>query len=186
MGLTYFKRYRMEYDLGQPVPVAELPPGYLWLAWSPALVLAHAETKFRSFKSEIDASVFPCLGNAEGCLRLMHDISSKEGFLSEATWLVGYHPLDGDQPIEYCGTIQGVQDIHGLGAVQNLGVVPEHRHKGLGKMLLLKALAGFRTVGLPRAYLEVTARNDGALRLYLAMGFRLVRTLYKVVDVAYS
>ena len=36
--------------------------------------------------------------------------------------------------------------------------------------------------GLRRAYLEVTAENAGAVRLYRAVGFRRAKTLYKAVD----
>ena len=50
----------------------------------------------------------------------MSEISQKRGFAPEATWLVA---CAGD----YCGTVQGVRDRPGLGAIQNLGVVPAHR-----------------------------------------------------------
>jgi len=39
---------------------------------------------------------------------------------------------------------------------------------------------------LPRAFLEVTAENVGAIRLYQRLGFRNVRTVYKAVEVAYT
>ena len=52
----------------------------------------------------------------------------------------------------------------------------------LGCALMLAALAGFRTVGLRRAYLEVTAQNDSAIRLYRRLGFHKVRTVYKAVE----
>src|SRR5207249_2150897 len=81
-----------------------------------------------------------------------------------------------------CGTVQGVCTAVGVGAIQNLGIVPEHRGRGLGTALLLRALHGFAEVGLKRAYLEVTASNQGAIRLYRWLGFRKTRTLYKAVD----
>jgi ribosomal protein S18 acetylase RimI-like enzyme len=146
---------------------------------------AHSEVKYLSFREEIDASVFPCLGDYSGCVRLMQEISRKEGFLPQATWLVGYA---GDQTDcwEYCGTIQGIRDRTGLGAIQNLGITPEHRGRGLGTVLMLKALEGFRASGLRRAFLEVTAQNDGAVKLYRRMGFARARTVYKAVEAAYS
>ena len=75
-------------------------------------------------------------------------------------------------------------DRNGLGAVQNLGVVPEHRGRGLGKALMYKALDGFKRVGLSRAFLEVTCQNDAAIQLYRQLGFHKARTIYKVVEVA--
>jgi GNAT superfamily N-acetyltransferase len=185
VGLTYFKRFRMEIDLtGRVLRGPDLAAEYQMLAWDDALLEVHAETKYHSFKSEIDANVFPCLGDWAGCHRLMHEIRGKQGFLPEATWLVTRDA--GDGTTEYCGTIQGIRDYAGLGAIQNLGVTPEHRGRQLGTCLLVKALLGFRSAGIRRAFLEVTAQNEGAIRLYQRLGFTKARTVYKAVEVAYS
>lgn len=176
-GLTYFKRFRMEADLiAAPPPVPALPPGFSWLAWNDDLLELHAQTKQRSFTEEIDGVVFPNLSRYEGCVRLMRDICGRAGFCGAATWLI----LHDGTP---CGTIQGVSDGIGAGVIQNLGVVPAQRGRGLGTALLLKALHGFRQAGLGRAALEVTAQNEAAVRLYRKLGFRRRRTLYKAVDV---
>ena len=53
----------------------------------PDLLADHAEAKYQSFRDEIDADVFNCLGELDGCQRLMEEISLKDGFLPEATWL---------------------------------------------------------------------------------------------------
>lgn len=183
MVLTYFKRYRMEIDLGRLAP-PHLLPGFRFVPWESTLMSAHAETKFQSFRSEIDANVFPCLGDAEGCYRLMQEIVRKEGFLPQATWLlVQEHPRGATRA---CGTVQGIKDRSGMGAIQNLGIVPEFRGQGLGSALLLKSLMGFKAVGLSRAFLEVTAQNEGAIRLYRRLGFRKARTVFKAVEVAYT
>jgi GNAT superfamily N-acetyltransferase len=175
MSITYYKRFRMEIDLdGVPPPMA-LPAPFRWVAWDEALLDHHAEVKFRSFRTEIDAQVFPCLGDRFGCQRLMREIRRKPGFLAGATWLVA--GSDG-----YCGTIQGVMDRGPIGAIQNVGVVPVYRGLGLGRALVRQALEGFYRAGLRRAYLEVTAENSGAVRLYRAVGFRRAKTLYKAVD----
>jgi ribosomal protein S18 acetylase RimI-like enzyme len=115
----------------------------------------------------------------------MDEIAGRETFVEQATWLLAYQPPGRAAP-EYCGPIQGLRDRQGYGAVQNLGVIPLHRSRGLGTALLHRSLTGFRAVGLGRAYLEVTAQNTGAIRLYLALGFRRVKTVYKAVEVAYA
>lgn len=185
VGLTYFKRYRMEIDLRKaqitPTPV---PPPYTLAPWSDTLVEAHAEAKYSSFCFEIDANVFPCLGNREGCYRLMREIARRDGFLPGATWLLEIPGENGGA--ECCGTIQGVRDHRGFGAVQNLGITPAHRGLGLGTILLFHTLRGFQEAGLQQAFLEVTAQNVGAVRLYHRLGFRTVRTVYKAADVAYA
>lgn len=181
MALTYFKRFRMEIDLAAlDLREPTVPAGYRLLPWDPSLLPAHAETKYQSFRSEIDANVFPCLGDYDGCVRLMQEISRKEGFLPEATWLAVCEEGQG----EFCGTVQGIRDRNGLGAIQNLGIVPEHRNRGLGSVLMMKALQGFRRAGLRRAYLEVTAQNDGAIKLYRRLGFVKARTVYKAIEVS--
>jgi GNAT superfamily N-acetyltransferase len=205
MGLTYFKRFRMEIDLrGRDFAHPVLPVDFYFVPWSRTHLEAHAEAKFASFRDEIDSDVFPCLGEYSGCLHLMEEIAAKPGFLPDATWLIAskssrdsiktieIHPqrtLSGTgsqgETIQYCGTVQGVIDRSGMGAIQNLGVVPEYRGRGLGKALMMNALAGFQKAGLYRAFLEVTAQNSGAVQLYKRLGFARSRTVYKVSEVAY-
>jgi hypothetical protein len=184
LGLTYFKRFRMEIDLPGRDFAAPLPAGYRFVAWSDALLGAFAETKFRCFRSEMDTNVFPCLGELAGCRRLMHDIARKPGFLPQATWLLAHTP-PGRRRYSYCGTVQGVRDPVGMGAIQNLGIVPEYRGGGLGTMLLFRALEGFRESGIRRVHLEVTSQNDGAIRLYRRLGFVTVKTVFKSAENAF-
>jgi hypothetical protein len=186
MDLTYFKRYRMEIDLaGRDLTPARLPAEYRFVAWQPALLEAFAEAKYLSFRGELDANVFTCLADLDGCRRLMTEIVRKPGFLPEATWLLCFQPPGGGQA-ESCGTVQGIRDAVGLGAIQNLGIVREHRNCGLGTALLFCALGGFRQAGISRVYLEVTAQNEGAIRLYRRLGFVTVKTVYKAVEPVYS
>lgn len=174
--LTYFKRFRMERDLQDCLPpVPSLPRDYFWLPWNPDLLDLHAEVKAECFLEEIDAVVFPSLGNREGCRRLMVDITSKAGFQPRATWLIGFRD-------HYVATVQGVRDRFGCGAIQNLGVIAAHRGRGLGSALLIQALHGFQRGSCHRAILEVTAQNEGAIRLYRRVGFRSRKTVYKTSD----
>jgi ribosomal protein S18 acetylase RimI-like enzyme len=175
MAITYYKRFRMEIDLAGAVTMSSLPRGFVWVPWDESLLEQHAEVKYRSFIGEVDAYVFPCLGDRHGCRRLMCEIRRKPGFLPGATWLIAC--TDG-----YVGTVQGVMDQTGFGAIQNVGVIRTYRGAGLGRALVRRALAGFRQAGLEQAYLEVTAENAGAVQLYRDVGFRRAKTLYKAVD----
>jgi ribosomal protein S18 acetylase RimI-like enzyme len=170
---TYFKRYRMEMELRDLPPVPQPPPGFDCVAWYPGLLTIHAQVKAQCFHDELDSLVFPSLGYVDGCLDLMRNITTRADFVPEATWL-----LIG--PFGPCGTIQGLRDKY-FGAIQNLGVVSDHRGRGLGRLLLLKALHGFRIAGLRKSYLEVTARNESAVRLYRNVGFRSTRSVYKPI-----
>ena len=182
MDLAYFKRFRMEIDVTRrdlaPAPV---PPHYDFLPWDMSLLDAFSQAKYRSFRNELDANVFPCLSEFDGCRKLMTEIVQKPGFLPAATWLV-VRSADGRGRPDYCGTVQGIRDRQGLGAIQNLGIAPQHRNVGLGTSLLWHALRGFQEAGVRRVYLEVTAQNDGAIRLYRRAGFVAIRTVYKAVE----
>lgn len=184
MGLTYFKRYKMEIRLASlELDERPLAEGIELLPWAPELLNEHATVKWESFRSEIDAHVFPCLGEREGCIRLMREIASRPNFVPEATWLACHHSATTWQP---CGTVQGLMISPREGAIQNLGVQPEYRDRGIGRALLAAALKGFRAVGCTHAQLEVTVQNTSAVRLYERMGFRRVETLFKVADVIYA
>jgi GNAT superfamily N-acetyltransferase len=180
--MTYIRRFRMEIDMGATPPAQPvLPDGFRWVAWHPSVLSRHAAVKYHSFRDEIDSRVFPCLGDFAGCKRLMQEIVRQSTFLANATWLITHDAADwGD--LADCGTIQGLAHSGYLGAIQNVGVTPQHRGLGLGRALVLKALHGFRGAGLDRVYLEVTGDNAPAVELYRSIGFALIRTMYKAVE----
>ncbi len=174
----------MEFDLErQALPEPALPKGYYWVPWSSRLLERHAAVKFESFNLEIDSRVFPCLAALTGCRKLMAEISRQNNFLPLATWLITRRKScggEGRRPTYVdCGTIQGMASSVNMGAVQNVGVVAEHRGLGLGRALVSKALEGFRLSGMRKVYLEVTAENEPAVELYKSIGFQTKRTMFK-------
>jgi ribosomal protein S18 acetylase RimI-like enzyme len=186
--LVFFKRYRMQFDLrGQRFENLEPPAGFQLLPWRPSLIQAHAEAKFRSFRDELDANVFPCLGNESGCLRLMNEITHRSNFVPESTWLLVHNQQKSQDPLRpllgNCGTVQGIMDGPDLGLIQNIGIVQDIRGQGLGSLIVRNALAGFQRAGAKIASLEVTSQNTGAIRLYLRLGFKIRKTVYKTVQV---
>ena len=173
----------MEYDLTQSaLAEATLPAGFELVPFAPELVGEHASAKYESFKNEMDVHVFPCLGRRDGCLRLMREITSRSNFIPEATWLCRYREPATNQPLAV-GTIQGLE-VDGWGAIQNLGISPSYRGRGLGSFLLQRAADGFKRSGLRRMHLEVTTDNTAAIRLYERMGFKKAKVIYKATEVA--
>ena len=182
MTPTRYKRYRMELDLRYfDFPSPELPDGYRWLSWRPLLLEQHAQVNWRSFRDDLDGAVFPCLSQLDGCRRLMNNIREQPKFCPSATWLIAFQP-EPTWPAADCATIQGISRIGGIGAIQNIGVIPEHRGNGLGRAILLKAIEGFWQSGHSTVSLEVTARNSVAVSLYRSLGFRVTRVLYRAAD----
>ncbi len=63
------------------------------------------------------------------------------------------------------------------GYVNTLGVLREHRQRGLGTALLVQSLHVLRQAGMEAAHLHADAENlTGAMRLYERVGFRIRKT----------
>lgn len=183
MTVTYFHRYRMQYDLREGLfEPATMPAGYELVPWSDDLLNQHTKVKFLSFQNELDATVFPCLGDQDGCSRLMKEISSRQGFLHGATWLVRYTDPATSRRVGV-GTVQGIRSQTDVGSIQNIGITPAHRGKGLGSVLVHHSLQGFADAGVRFVTLEVTSHNTGACRLYRKLGFRNLKTVFKSVEI---
>jgi ribosomal protein S18 acetylase RimI-like enzyme len=58
------------------------------------------------------------------------------------------------------------------GVLHDVIVDPEHRGRGVGRLLIEATLAFFRSRGVPRVVLSTAARNEAAQRLFASMGFR--------------
>jgi ribosomal protein S18 acetylase RimI-like enzyme len=58
------------------------------------------------------------------------------------------------------------------GVLHDIIVDPEHRGRGIGRMLLDATLEFFRSRGVPRVVLSTAERNEAAQRLFASMGFR--------------
>lgn len=56
--------------------------------------------------------------------------------------------------------------------VMTIGVLTEHRGRGVGTLLMEDILATARSAGSERVFLEVRASNEAAQGLYAAHGFR--------------
>ncbi len=182
MPVVYFKRHKMQIDLLKfDRPYIPSESVFRFVPWSEKVIGQHALAKWDSFRLEIDANVFPCLGDRDGCRQLMRDISLRDNFVPEATWLAIADPEG--KPEVPVGTIQGLRLNAIEGAIQNVGVVPQFRGMGLGRELLQLALQGFRETGCAKVNLEVTIHNTGAIRLYESVGFRYVETVFKVGNV---
>ena len=54
--------------------------------------------------------------------------------------------------------------------ILTFGVAPACRRSGLGRALLVEAMAELRASGVKRLYLEVDQGNEPALELYRALG----------------
>ena len=58
-----------------------------------------------------------------------------------------------------------------IGWIPNLAVLPQHQRQGLGRQLMLAALAHLRARGMECARIETLAQNQVGSRFYPSMGF---------------
>jgi len=178
----HYKRLRMRLDLDRRLEAPELPDGYQFVPWQPIVQERHSQVQWRAFRDDLDGRLFSCLSNLQGCRRLLRDTVDHGQFSADATWLVVFCP-EPEWPAVDCAMIQGLARPGATGAIQNVGVIPEHRGFGIGRAVLLQALHGFRNLGIRRATLEVTSANQSAVNLYLSMGFEVTRVLYRRANV---
>lgn len=58
------------------------------------------------------------------------------------------------------------------GVLHDIIVDPEHRGRGVGRLLVNAALAFFGSRGVPRVVLSTAERNEAAQQLFSSLGFR--------------
>lgn len=74
------------------------------------------------------------------------------------------------------------------GHIISVATLNEHRAKGVGSRMVQHALEEMKKAGCREAYLEVRVSNEGAIKLYEKIGFKLTNTLqsyYKDGEGAY-
>ena len=98
----------------------------------------------------------------EECLTLIRS-SEREQDAAPPPSIAGVALHEGT-PCGFCGATQG-------GVISQLYVLPHHRHRGLARALLYRALEGYRDWGFSRVRLTVIGGNEAASGLYRQCGF---------------
>ena len=88
--------------------------------------------------------------------------------------------VDG-QVVGWCDVKPHTHQTLRHGGVLGMGIVREHRGRGLGGELLQETLAAARTWGMSRVELIVRADNDPAIALYRKFGFELEGRLRRYI-----
>lgn len=73
--------------------------------------------------------------------------------------------------------VVGMIEPDGTGHVVALGVAPEHRRLGHGRRLMHEVEQGFLLRGVSTVRLEVRTSNTTAQKLYLDLGYKIVRRM---------
>lgn len=162
-GYVYSHHYtRMDIDLGGPVSVPGPPEGVTLRTYEVGPDDATVHAAFNRAWSQYEGERW----KPEPLERWMDAVESED--FDPAHWHVA---VQGDDVVGFClGERYGEH-----GWIQYLGIVPEHRGRGLGRLLLLRGLAGFFDDGVRRVELTVSSANVPAARaLYDSVGMREV------------
>jgi [ribosomal protein S18]-alanine N-acetyltransferase len=75
------------------------------------------------------------------------------------------------------GFVISMHEEDGTGHITTIGVAPEHRRRGLGYSLIVKAENAYRQRGVRLMRLEVRTVNTGAQELYVRAGYSVTQRL---------
>ncbi len=94
--------------------------------------------------------------------------------------LPGYYALSGNQVVGWIDIFPKEFAHHQHRASLGMGILKEHRGKGLGSRLIEKALEHVRTVpGIEKVELTVYTSNAPAIKLYKKFGFKNIGINHK-------
>jgi ribosomal protein S18 acetylase RimI-like enzyme len=146
-------------------PFPQLPTGLAWELYSPASHDRFAKAITATYEESLD-----CPGLAG--LRSIEDIVAGHkagGEFDARYWYLLRHNA---RP----AAVVLLNRLSGGNAAEltYLGVTPEARRQGIGRLLVLQALAGAAAMGAQTVTLAVDAANVPALRMYHRHGFRQV------------
>jgi ribosomal protein S18 acetylase RimI-like enzyme len=158
--------------LGSPPEVPALPTGFELVPARAVSVAALAELDLRAFRGGPDEELLP--ETPDGDRRLLEGIEAGQlgRFLAEASAVLQ------DPEGRLAGFVLTVEENPDTGLIVDLAVRPDLRGRGLGGILLRRALRALVALGHRQARLWVTEANRPAARLYEAVGFRTDAVAY--------
>jgi len=157
--------YRMRIDIDSDQPEPDWPDGYS------VRTMREGEER-RVYDAQMAAFADTWMFHAEP-FDVWHHWMVEEPSFDRSLWFLA--EKDGD----LAGVViaRAPENEPGFGWIRILGVVPEHRQKGLGQALLRHTFAEFATRGFHAVGLGVDAENPtGAVRVYERAGMHVERT----------
>ena len=81
--------------------------------------------------------------------------------------------LAAGEVVGWCDVTPKARPIYPHSGVLGMGLLPQFRHQGIGKRLIVQALAAAQAFGLQRVELTVRENNTNAIALYKKVGFEI-------------
>jgi len=98
-----------------------------------------------------------------------------QAFWGQDFWAAWESALTGKMLVGYCSAHRKPS----FAWIRRIGVSSQHRRRGIGRLLMEKALNHFKKSGLEEVMLYVMQDNLPALRLYEGFGFKIADTSYQ-------
>lgn len=147
----------------------ELPLGYELVPWNKEMKTSTAKLLVEINDQSIDNLLLPFFTTIGGCERFIQDMidNSFGGLGEECTRVLTYNK----EPIGVCFLTRISSDTIN---VPEVGILPAHRRKGLGKALVIHSFSNLLATNPDSSEisLAVTFDNIGARKLYESLGFK--------------
>lgn len=152
-------------------------PGYRLEAWEPSLLSETARIIFLSYQNSSDWHLCSDYQSVRGCRRFLSNLVAGPGCGTfSAPDSLALFTSKGD----LIAVLLVTQIAPDTVMIPQISVHPDHQRQGLGTLLLEHFLSANRG-GNRRVSLSVSCPNQGALRLYERLGFRMRKEFFGLV-----
>ncbi|HEY7856800.1 MAG TPA: GNAT family N-acetyltransferase [Terriglobales bacterium] len=171
-GFEAFRRVFLNLDLKNHSRATTPPAALAGLRIEPWGSASHEEAArviLHAYQDHVDSRINDQYRTFAGALRFMHNVAHYPGcgmFDPNASFLARSTAHGGLE-----GMVLASRVKPGVMHITQICVMPEFRRRGLGRVLIERAMEQARRMGLRSATLTVTRENAGALGLYQRLGF---------------
>jgi ribosomal protein S18 acetylase RimI-like enzyme len=173
-GFRMHQRLFMNLSLTGPTPVLPTAlPDIFVRRWTEADFQPAAACITAAYAGHIDAAINDQYRTTAGSLRFLNNIVRFPGcgIFDPGASLVAFSRATG----QIIGLVLCSKIRDDIGHVTQICVVPDHRGRGIGELLLAETIRELRKRRFSELSLTVTQANTPAVKLYRRMGFQIRR-----------
>lgn len=175
-GFALYRRLFMVQTLGpeQAVPFFDVPKELELRLWRDEDLSLAGRLISEAYADHPDSLINDQYRSSHGSMRFLHNIVRYSGcgaFASQVS-----HVVIERASREMVGLVLGSKVSGESGHITQLCVKPSYRRRGLARMLLAVAAAGFWRMGMSEVSLTVTEANTKAIGLYQSEGYECRHT----------
>ncbi len=173
-GFRLFARQFMLLDLRQPGVAEKVSPGLRLEPWNDRYFESCARLIRLAYTDHVDGEINDQYRSHAGALRFLKNIILLPGcgqFQQAASFVLRSPGSD-----ELTGAVLTSAVAPGVGHTTQICIQPGYQGHGLGRQLMLAAVAALRQQRFAELTLTVTSANASAVHLYETLGFRTIKT----------